>query len=172
MIFKRFRQKSNEKFVKLTLSKHENKSHSKPINSLLLIFYIENEKDLKIAISLMEVLYASFKTIKCIGITDKKETFQSNNINIFHLNDFGWNGHIKNKGLSAILNEARDAVINYHKASLIELNVACLKANSDFRIGINSDNDQLYDLTILINENQINSFNNELLKYLQVLKKI
>lgn len=98
------------------------------------------------------------------------------NINInypgFFETDFGLFGKIKSDEVRNFANTKFDLVINYCASDNLYANILILHTNACLNAGFYNENNGYYDITIKASGNRIDTFNEELTKYLSILKMI
>lgn len=91
---------------------------------------------------------------------------------LFYPKDFSWNGAIKSKELTQFLDSKFDMLIDYTKANTIFKKYLVAKSNAAFKVGYANVDDRIYNLMIAVENENITSFNKELIKYLRILNKL
>ena len=91
---------------------------------------------------------------------------------VFTPKDFGWNGRIKSEELQNILTKKYDLLINYSKVDTIYSNLLILQSKTAFKVGFEHLDKRLYNLLINCSTVDKDLFNRELIKYLEILKKV
>lgn len=172
MFLKRFKEKSNKKYIdkilkyrKVSVSNHKIKS----VGVILNIDEYNEHENLKLFLESIGIMQNKMKFI--IFVTDEN-LIQNFWDNYFSPKDFGWNGKIKNIGLQEFINTKFDVLISYYKEDNLELNIVTALSKANFKIGISDEDQRINDFIIDIKPNQINIFKQEVLKYLKVLNKI
>ena len=172
MFLKRFREKSNQKYINNILNSVSRVVHQRKADSVGVILNFDEFND-----------YDKFRQLlKNIGIKDNKVKFISFILDdktkpnswdsFFCPKDFGWKGKIDNVDLVEFINSPFDILISYYNNECLELNMATAMSKANFKIGINNNDPRLYDLIINIETKHLNVFQNEIVKYLKVLNKI
>ena len=172
MIFKAFKEKSNQKYINRLLNSRNVAVHNKKIESVGIVLNLKEFSD-------FESIRAFFKELNILPPKTKIITFIEDNKvtdklwdTYFSPKDFGWKGIIKNIDLQTFVDTEFDALICFFKEHSIELDLVTAASKANFKIGISNKNLQLYDFVIDVNSNQFDIFKTELKKYLTVLKKI
>lgn len=173
MIFTGFKHKSNQLFFNKRLKTfvgNRNKNESNSIKKILVLFDDSSKKT--------EIL-KDFKNLFGLAESEidifvfKKKVLKSDVVdNVFSPKDFGWYGKIKSKKLMSILTKKYDLLINYSKIENIYFNLLILQCETAFNVGFSHLDERLYDLLISCNKSDTALFNEELKKYLAILKKI
>ena len=173
MIFTGIKRKSNQLFFNKRLPELLKKSVGKPSQKITSILVLLDEFSDKKGINsfLNEVLGIPKNKIELLVFQRKikKERVLDNIITPV---DFGWYGKINSGKLKNILTKKYDLLINYSKVDTIYCNLLLLQCNVGFRIGFSHLDNRFYDLIINCESTDIESFNKEIKKYLQILNKI
>lgn len=172
MIFKAFKEKSNQKHVNKLLNSRCVAINQKKIQSVGVILNLNEFGDLDAFRNFfkeLEVLPPKTKIITFVEdnkITDKLwDTY-------FSPKDFGWKGAIKNIELQSFIDTEFDALISFYRQNTLELDLMTAGSKANFKIGISNSDPRLYDLILDIETKDFPLFKNELKKYLTVLKKL
>ena len=172
MFLRRFKEKSNQKYINSILNSRRVAIHSRPIESIgVILNYDECNK--------YDALRAIFKSVGILEnkvkfltfITDEKLAPNSWDA-YFNPRDFGWKGSINNVEAQEFIKTEFDALISFYKEDNLELNMITASSKANFKIGISNNDDRLHDFIIDIKPHQIDLFKYELIKYLKVLNKI
>ncbi len=86
--------------------------------------------------------------------------------------DFGLYGKIKSEALNKFVSRDFDLLVNYCDPELLFPKVIMLKSAAKMRAGFEHEVNFFNDIAIKVPGNDIDGFNRELLKYLQILKLI
>lgn len=117
---------------------------------------------------LSENLGINKEAIKVILFDNEKS--QVENYNIFSEKSFGMYGKIKNDDLQAFVDTSFDLLINYCLEETIYGQVVVCKSKAKLKAGFENKFADFYNLSINIPGNKIDTFNKEIIKYLQILK--
>jgi len=85
---------------------------------------------------------------------------------------FGLYGKIKSVALDHFLEKKFDLLINYCEADLVYPRIIMIKSKAGLKAGYDHEKNFYNDISIKIPGNKIDTFNAELIKYLQILKLI
>ncbi len=85
--------------------------------------------------------------------------------------DFSWNGNLQSKEVKDFLLKPFDMLIDYTKPSTVLSKYLIAKSKAKFKVGFANEDKRLYDFMISVDED-LSLFNNELIKYLNILDKI
>ncbi|NQX84447.1 MAG: hypothetical protein HRT67_00740 [Flavobacteriaceae bacterium] len=173
MFLKRFKDKSNQKYIKKALNSLQVRFGDKKIASVGVLMhsdeFIDYEKCRQLAVS----IGVDEREVKFMTFVEAKKNDMASMDDVFSAKDIGWNGKLKKTALQNFVNTDFDALISYYNSSALELQVITASSKANFKIGINSDEDRLFDLMIsVVAIKQIDVFKQELQKYLKILNKI
>ena len=173
MIFTGFKRNSNQLFFKRRLPellKNSAKYSSQRITRILI--FLDDFSDKKaINENLYKLLNMPVGTIEILVYHTKVEKNKNVEDRISSA-DFGWYGKIKSEKLKIILTKKYDLLINYSKVDNIYINLLILQCKAAFRVGFSHLDNRFYDLIINCESSNFLLFNEEIKKYLQILKKI
>jgi len=172
MFLKRFKEKSNQKYINNILNSRRSQVDSRVIESIGVIFNFDEFNN-----------YDTFrKYFKSIGILDNKvkfiafitdEKLTPNSWDAyFHPKNFGWKGKISGVELNEFVNTEFDALVSFYSEDSLELNTVTALSKANFKIGISGQDQRQNDFIIDVKTSRVESFKVELLKYLKVLNKI
>jgi len=173
MIFTGFKRKSVQLFFNKHLTEFPGNSRENNDGKVKNVLVFMDD------ISLKSTILTDLKTILNIPENDieillfqKKIKKNQEDKNLFSPKDFGWYGKIKSEKLSNILTNKYDLLINYSKVENIYSNLLILQSKTALNVGFSHLDKRFYDLIIRCDKSDIALFNNELKKYLAILKKI
>lgn len=173
MILRGFKEKSNKKYLNRLLAQNRSGPSSNVIESLGVIFCVDEFIDFECFKKLAEQLNIKPNRIKIIAYSTKKNKSHLHVwSNCYTVKDLGRKGHVKSIGLNDFLNEEFDVLISYYQANIVALKLLTAKSKSGFKIGILQDDERLNDLIIKTQIKEFNLFKDEVFKYLTILKKI
>jgi len=92
------------------------------------------------------------------------------NYHYFSEKDFGMFGNILGNDLKKFMNTKFDLLINYCTHEDIFSEMLCIKSKAKLVAGFKNETYDNYDISIKIESNKIDTFNEELTKYLQIFK--
>ena len=172
MFLKRFREKSNQKYIEKILSSDVRNVHQGKIESVGVILNFEEYNNLDQLRLMLKSIGIKDNKVKFISFIDDEKSKPNSWDAFFNPKDFGWKGKIKNIELEEFINYKFDALISYYNQDILELNFVTALSGANFKIGISNYDLRLYDLIIDIETKHLHVFQNEILKYLKVLNKI
>ena len=94
------------------------------------------------------------------------------NYKFFNDKSFNLRGKIKDLKVKHFANKEFDLLINYCKQDNIFAHLIAFQSKAKMKVSFETDELKIYDVYINIEENKIDAFNNELVKYLHILKLI
>lgn len=173
MIFTGFKRKSNQIFFKKTILDLLKNEHKIPFVEVkkVIIFLDANANRTSVLSMLTSMLKISESDIKVVIFQQKLRNEQRAN-EVITPKDFGWYGKIESEKLKNILTNKYDLLINYSKVDNLYLNLLLLQCKAAFKVGFAHLDKRLYDLMIRCESNERDLFNEELKKYLVILKII
>lgn len=171
MIFTGFKRKSNQIFFKKTLQTLLKNEHESPFDEVkkVIIFLDDYSTKASIVNELISILKISENDIKVVVFQQKLRN-EKEPMDIITPKDFGWYGKIDSEKLKNILTNKYDLLINYSKIDNLYLNLLLLQCKASFKVGFAHSDKRLYDLMIRCEPDEIDLFNEELIKYLTILK--
>ena len=123
--------------------------------------------------NLSQKLNKPHKNLEIIIFENLKDDFVSQHYNTFSEKDFGMYGKPKAQNLVDFINTKYDLLINYCTPDSTFANAVALRSKATFKVTFaNEELPGLYDFTIDVDTNKVDIFNDELAKYLQILKLI
>ncbi len=170
MILKGIKRIYIQKKIKRALeqvSSQENGQNSK-INSVLIL--IDENTSPSISKMISSRLAIDKRNIKTLIFKEnpKKEQIVEG---IVSEKDFSLFGNLKNEIIKKQLNQNVDLLLDYTVGNIF-LNLITVLSKSKFKVGLSKNNTQLFDFLIDVKNNEIDVFNDELVKYLKILNKI
>ena len=118
--------------------------------------------DLGIKVSDIEVIL--FQKTKSKKSLDYFEFFSDKSFNMF--------GKIKDKDLKRFMEKEFDLLINYCDQDNVFAHIVSFQSNAKMKASLKNENISFYQLRIDIQGNKINTFNEEIIKYLKILNLI
>jgi hypothetical protein len=171
MIFTGFKRKSNQIFLKKILPgilKNEQKTPFNEVKKVLIFLDAAADRS-RIVSELTSLLKIAESDIKVVVFL-KKYKNENEPDDIITPKDFGWYGKIDSEKIKNILTNKYDLLINYSKVDNVYLNILILQSKAAFKVGFAHLDKRLYDFMIRCEVDEIALFNEELLKYLVILK--
>ena len=101
-----------------------------------------------------------------------KEEDKAKTYDIISHKDFGFYGNIKGESLRSFVDTEFDILINYCHVDHILSQVASFRSSAALKVSFKNEEFDFYNILLDIEENKIDTFNNELTKYLKILSFI
>lgn len=171
MFLKRFKEKSNRKYIAQVLDKERSVPSGK-VDSVGVLLNFEEFSDYD----------RMRKLLKGIGIKDNRVTFialiaddrsrPNSWDDFFSPEDFGWKGKIKNPQLDNFVKTPFDALVCFYHDRVFEMDFVTAISQARLKIGISDHDPRLFDLIIRLEIGHLDIFGAELEKYLTVLNKL
>lgn len=172
MILKAFKEKSNRKYVNSLLATRQSTVNNDKIKTVAVLLNADEFHEFEVFRVYFKELGLLSPKHKIIAFTlDDKLEHNKWNVH-FSPKDFGWKGKIKNLDLEAFINEPYDMLICFFKNEVLQLNLMTAASKANFKVGISTEDERLYDLIIDVELRDINIFKQELKKYLNILNKL
>ena len=172
MILKRFKEKSNQKFINRLIDFRVPEISSNKIESVGIIVNLSEFDDFEIFRIFFEELKLNPNKIKIAGFTDDPKLVEFSNELLYSEKQIGWRGKIKDNGLKTFINTPFDVLISYYKDDNLELNLISALSKANFKVGISNYDERLHDLILEVDTKEIDIFKQEFIKYLTILKKL
>ena len=171
-ILKGFKEKSNIKYLNNILDSRNINVNDKKIKTLGIIFCIDEMEDFDIFRNLATSMNVRPNQLKFIAYTISIKDAPNFWDTYYHSDDFGWKGRIKNVELQSFLDTKFDALISYYKKDVLELKLLTATSKAEFKIGIQQTDERLNDFILKTKLKDFYLFKRELVRYLNILKKI
>lgn len=172
MFFKRFKEKSNQKYINRILNSRKSNVESKKIETVGILLNLDEFFDYDVFRNFFKSLNINENRVKFIAFIEDEKEIPNSWDSFYNPKEFGWNGKITNIELVEFMNTKFDVLISYYTKNRYELNVVPALSKANFKIGISNHDDRLHDFIVKIKPNQIETFKTELLKYFKVLNII
>ncbi|MCV6628754.1 MAG: hypothetical protein OIF50_02730 [Flavobacteriaceae bacterium] len=174
MILKGLKHKAGYKTLKKQLS-FDNQSSRKAgegIRSLGCLVDLDWVEDIAIFYELSERLRLKSNAIKILGYRHQVDNIERFSVPMFSEKDLGWRGEIKNGYALEFLSYDFDLLINYYHQPILPLMLMSSKAKSRLKVGFSSVEEDINNLILSNKVNSFSRFEEELVKYLKILKEI
>ncbi len=103
---------------------------------------------------------------------EKKTSYNEFKGTVVVKNTINWMGNIKSDSVKEFIKQPYDLLIDYTQADTQIKQLIVADINASFKVGNSKKNEKLYDLIIAVNPKEITQFNEELVRYLKILKLI
>jgi len=173
MIFKGLKEKSIKKAIqKSVLNQVQSAGDTGAVRSLAIVINYDKLVDYKPLMDIAKAINISNEDVYIIGYVNKFYKNVNYLIPVFTDNSFGMKGKIKSEEVNEFLKRDYDIVINYYTEPNIYLTLVSALIKSELKVGITSEGEAINNLVLKTDEKDFSQFNNELVKYLSILKKI
>lgn len=172
MILKRFKEKSNQKFINKLIDFRVPEISSNKIESVGIVVNLSEFDDFEMFRIFFEELKLNPNKVKIAGFTDDPKLVEFSNELLYSEKQIGWRGKIKDNGLKTFINTPFDVLISYYKNDNLELNLISALSKANFKVGISNNDERLHDLILEVDTKEIDIFKQEFIKYLTILKKL
>ena len=172
MILKRFKEKSNQKFINKLIDSRRLEPSTTIIESVAIVLNLSEFDDFEAFRVFFSELKLNPNKIKLAAFTEDHKMVEVSKELLFSRKAIGWKGKIKNNELETFVNTNFDALISYYKEDNLELNLVTALSKANFKIGISNDDERLHDLILDVKPKDFSLFKKELIKYLTILNKL
>ncbi|MDX1774799.1 DUF6913 domain-containing protein [Oceanihabitans sediminis] len=173
MILKGFKQNSTKKSLEAMLHARQVLLNDDKIKSLGVVLHIDEMNDFKAFEKLAEALHVKPNNLKIISFTSNNKNKKNAVAEaFFSAKDFGWKGKVKNEELQAFINQPFDALISFYQEDILELKYITAASQAKFKIGILQSDNRINDLIIKTELKDVELFQSETIKYLNIFNKI
>ncbi|MGB5981131.1 MAG: hypothetical protein WBG46_03205 [Nonlabens sp.] len=145
-------------------------SYSGNLNNVLLLCRIDEVDPEEIAMEIAKGLGIKRSDVTLVKYDHEKKTQEDPAAIILNKKSIKWLGGVENTALMEQLSKDYDLQINYYEKNRFELDLAAGSATSGIKVGLNNEINLYNDVTIDLKRDQVNSFVNELKKYLNVIQ--
>lgn len=121
---------------------------------------------------LVEGLNLEIEDLKMILFDPSGKDVEPERYRMCNEKDFGFHGKIKSEILNKFVNRDVDLLINYCDPELLFPRIIMLRSKAQLKVGFESESNFFNDISIKTTGNDIDTFNEELIKYLHILKMI
>ncbi len=90
----------------------------------------------------------------------------------FSEKSLGFHAKLKGEDVASFLNKNFDLVINYCSQNNIAAQLLCYQSQAKLKAGFDNEKMNFYDISVKIPENKIDTFNQEIVKYLKIIKVV
>lgn len=173
MIFKGLKENSIKKAIKASSIKPEHYvGGGGVVRSLAIIINYDTLVDYKPLMDIAKAIHISNENIFIAGYVEKVYKNVNYMIPVFSKKSFGVNGKIQQGDLKAFLERTYDIAINYYSKPNLFLEYVSTLCKSELKVGITEESKNVNNLVLKVNEKDYDQFSKELVKYLQILKRL
>ncbi|MDH3321379.1 MAG: hypothetical protein OEM04_00225 [Flavobacteriaceae bacterium] len=139
------------------------------IQTVVVIAEVDLFKTYDFTKKLSENLRIDKNNIKVILLTNDSNEKAFEFYEVFSEKSFGLNGKLNNESLKNMVDAPSDLLINYCSEATVYGQVLTCRSKAKLKVGFENEYAYLYNLTIQLPGNKIDTFNNEIVKYLEIL---
>lgn len=164
-----------DKRIKDALRKSNNQKNKPEFASVSSIAIFVDEKSLfneEKFRNLQEIIKLDETHFHILTFKEKKSNYNEFRGMVLSQNEINWLGKINSKAVLDFLKKRYDLLIDYTQADSLSKQLIVASINAGFKVGYSDKKDSLYNFMIAVNPTEINLFNNELVRYLKILKLI
>ncbi|WP_417362958.1 DUF6913 domain-containing protein [Galbibacter sp.] len=173
MIFKGLKENSIKKAIKASNLKPANYGgDAGAVRSLAIIINYDTLVDYKPLMDIAKAIRISNDNIFIAGYVDRIYKNVNYMIPVFSQNSFGINGKVKQEDIQAFLDRPYDIAINYYSTPNLFLKYVSTLCKSELKVGITEGSENVNNLVLKVNEKDYDQFSKELVKYLNILKRL
>jgi len=172
MIFKVFKEKSNQKYINRLLNTHAKCNKHSKVTSVGVVLNVEEHTDLEHFKHFFKELNLQEARTKIVSFANDPKTSNELWGAFFNAKHIGWKGKILHSELQRFVETEFDLLICFHASYHLELDLIAASSKANFKVGISSRDPRLFDLIIDVDTTQFSLFKQELKKYLTVLNKL
>lgn len=176
MIFKaiqdRFKVKSGKKFLEDELNRKRIYPKKLGVSQVACIVDMDAFENTDVFKTLRKTLDLPPNGVHIIGFKradDKNGIFE---MPVVTEKQLGWNGSIENTDFEVFAGREYDLLLNYYNDNRLMLKLMSAKINARVRVGLLGADQDFSDLIFDCHINDFRTFNEEMLKYLKILKEI
>lgn len=172
MFLKRFKEKSNKKYLNQLLAARKVAVNNNKVSSIGVILNSNEFSDLESFRKFFKDIDIKANRTKIISFVDDEKSITNTWDSYFYPKQFGWNAKITNVDLEEFINTPFDVLISFYTKTNTELDLVTSMTKANFKIGISDKDSRLYDLIIHTNTSNLKLFTKEVVKYLKQLNKL
>ncbi|TRZ41071.1 DUF6913 domain-containing protein [Robertkochia solimangrovi] len=173
MILKSLKEKSVYKIIEEESGKKRTSSQGEgKFRSLAIIINYDKLVDYRPLLNLANALDIPNESVHMLGYVEKAVKNVNYLIPVFSPKSIGVKGKVKDDALEDFLKKDYDLLVNYYSDPVIEMMLVSALTRSDFKVGISDEHAILNDLILKVGEGNFRDFQEELIKYLKILKKL
>ncbi len=172
MIFKRFKEKSNQKYIAKLLTERKvsiKQGEIQTVGVLLSAFEFPDVEVFHTFLKSLDIQQARTKVVTFVTDVEASKELWGAYFNPTHI---GWKGKIKHPDLQLFVDTEYDMLICFYKEPHVELNLIAAQSKANLKVGVSAENQEFFDLIIDVKLHEFKLFTSELTKYLNVLNKL
>jgi len=172
MFLKRFKDKSNQKYVNKLLREREvfiKDGEIKTVGVLLNAYEFAEVEVFHDFLRGLDIQQARTRIVSFVSDAKASKELWGAYFNPDHI---GWNGKISHPDLQIFVDTDYDLLLCFYKESHLELDLIAAESKANLKVGISRDKSEFFDLIIDVPTHDFKTFGSELTKYLNVLNKL
>ncbi|MGS2738282.1 DUF6913 domain-containing protein [Sinomicrobium sp. M5D2P17] len=174
MFFKKYKEKAAYKILKkgLPVTGGRQGNEGVKVSSLACVVNLDEFEDTGAFKVLARDIGVRQENFRIIGFTPRKDANAFYGIPVFHEEELGWKGEIRNGHYKELLEKPYDMLLSYYSRPNLLLGLATLQINAAFKVGLAGEYEKENDFIMNISPDRFPEFREELIKYLTILNKI
>jgi len=172
MILKGFKEKSNKKYIDKCVKSRIITINASTIKTVGILVNDIEFNDLEWLNGLSKVLKINTNNLKIMSLTNTKKDEISVYTNTFTEKEIGWKGNFKSEDIKTFVSTEFDLLVNLYETNHLALQLVTAASKAKLKVGIASGEERLNDIIIQTKLKDHNIFKTELVKYLNILKKL
>lgn len=169
MLINAIKNKSLKSKFKRLYSKNRTNNLLDNINTV--VFLVDKEEDVFEINHFLEKKLEAKEIIPVLVSSSAYKTESHQNLLAFSLNDFTIFGRLKSNNKKELVKRDLDLLINYTTGHNFIANVLTLKFLSKFKIGFRGVHENLFDFSVIAEEQDVNILNQQMLKYINIINQ-
>jgi hypothetical protein len=172
MIFRVFKEKSNQKYINKLLEARKAVFNTAKIETIGVLLHLDEFSDFESFRDFIKDLGLISPKSKVAAFVEDEKSITNLWNTYFIPKNFGWKGKINSIDLQSFIDTEFDVLISFYRQDILELNLITAQSKAKLKVGLSNNDERLYDLIIDVKPNQFEVFKKELKKYLVVLNKL
>lgn len=172
MFFKRFKEKSNQKYINKLLSERSGSVKQGDIQTVGVLLNTDEYYDVEAIHTFFKSLDIQQARTRIVAFVADEKASRELWGAYYSPKHIGWNGKINHPELQLFVDTNYDMLLCFYREPHMELDVIAAQSKAEFKVGISPRDLRFFDLTIDVETNQFKLFTSELTKYLNVLNKL
>jgi len=152
----------------MTLALRKKSVVVKPVQKVAILNNPQSNLSLQSLQYLEKALGLNSSSFEIFTIKERKDNYNELRGVIATTDSFNTFGKIKSETITAFLNREYDLLIDFTNASNIIEKYFSLAIKANFRVGFSND-EEIYDLMILVKEGEIKRFIDEMIRYFKII---
>ena len=162
-----------QKKVAAALKKASKKAKDEVLSEIatVAIFVDENSVFNETAyIKLRELIKLDEAHFNILAFKEKKSSYNEFRGTVLYQNEINWQGKINSQEVRDFVKKPYDLLIDYTDAEDLSIQLILAQIKAKLKVGYSDKKKQFYNLLIAVSPQEIQLFNDELVRYLKILK--